>query len=299
MEVAIAAIVRCLRRKKVSVNLAAAFRRTLAHQAEKYALAESIPHCFSYGDAPTVCFFPYEDETRHGNFLDGSYKAIQGNPDWKRRLAKVHTSGKHSLPVTERGRWMELDTCMSSDALLMNIFCYPGALGNGEGLALLGIEPDTSPIFGYKARVPPANGRFDRTEVDMRLGDLLIEAKLTESDFQSTEKKTLLGYRGFVEVFDRQKLPQSGRRYTSYQLLRNVLAAYTLNCSFCVLIDSRRPDLAEAWYAVMTCVKLIELRTRMRMCTWQELSRLAPPKLRRFLETKYGIRNNSCAVTSG
>ena len=271
------------------MNLSVAFRRAVAEQAKKYAHAESIPHCFSYGDAPAVCFFPYGSDLRHGNFLDRSYKAIIAKPEWKKRLAKVHTSGRRSLPVTERGRWMELDTCMSSDALLMNIFCHPGALQNSRVLALLDAELGATPIFGYRARVPLADGRFDRTEADMRLGDLLIEAKLTESDFQSAEKKTLLAYRDFLDVFDRQKLPQNGTRYASYQLIRNVLAAHALNCSFCVLVDSRRSDLAEACYAVMKCVKSIELRTKLRISTWQELAGLAPPRLRRFLRSKYGI----------
>lgn len=271
------------------MNASLTLRRALADQAPKYAEAESIPHCFSYGDAPAVCFFPYDGDSRHGNFLDRSYKAITAKPEWRKRLSKVHTSGRHSLPVTERGRWMELDSCMSSDALLMNIFCYPGALRNRAMLALLDAQPGATPIFGYRARVPLVNGRFDRTEVDMRLGDLLIEAKLTESDFQSAEKETLLDYRDFVEAFDRQRLPQISKRYASYQLIRNVLAAYALDCSFCVLVDARRADLSEYWYAVMKCVKPIELRTRLRICTWQELARLAPPKLREFLRAKYGI----------
>jgi hypothetical protein len=272
----------------MAANVSAAFRRVLADQAEKYALAKSIPHCFSYGDALAVCFFPYEDESRHGNFLDRSYRAIRGHPEWKKRLSKIHTSDKHSLPITERGRWMELDSCMSSDALLMNIFCYPRVL-DGRIPALLGAELNTRPIFGYKAHVPLANGRSDRTEVDMRLGDVLIEAKLTESDFQSADKKTLPAYRDFVEVFDRQELPQTGNRYISYQLLRNVLAAHALQCSFCVLVDARRSDLTESWYAVMKCVTSIQLRTRLRICTWQELAGLTPPKLRVFLRAKYGI----------
>ena len=153
------------------INLSAALRRAVAEQAKKYAHAESIPHCFSYGDDPAVCFFPYESDLRHGNFLDRSYKAIQANPEWRKRLAKVHTSGRRSLPVTERGLWMELDTCMSSDALLMNIFCHPGALQNSRVLALLDAELGATPLFGYRARVPLANGRFDRTEVDMRVVD--------------------------------------------------------------------------------------------------------------------------------
>jgi len=184
---------------------------------------------------------------------------------------------------------MELDACTSSDALLMNIFCYPGVTRDGKVSALLGVEAGVPLDFGYKARVPLANGRFDRTEVDLRLGDLLMEAKLTESDFQSAEKGLLMAYRDFPEVFDREQLPQTNGRYRSYQLLRNVLAAYALQCSFCVLVDARRPDLADAWYAVIRCVKPVELRTKLRISTWQELAHAAPPKLRTFLGAKYGI----------
>jgi hypothetical protein len=267
----------------------AALQCALAHQAKTYAEAESIPHCFSYGDASTVCFFPYEGDSRHGNFFDRSYQAIRVKPEWRKRLTKVHTLGKRSLPVTARGRWMELDTCMSSDALLMNIFCHPHVLRNRRVLALLDGESAASPVFGYRACVPLANGRFDRTEVDMRLGNLLIEAKLTESGFQSAEKKSVLAYRDFVKVFDRKELPQTGTHYASYQLLRNVLAAHVLDCSFCVLVDARRVDLSEHWYAVMKCVKPIELKTKLRIFTWQELAALTPPKLRAFLRGKYGI----------
>ena len=71
--------------------------------------------------------------------------------------------------------WRELDACTSSDALLMNVFCYPGVFKDGR----------------FRARVPLANGKFDRTEVEMRLGELLIEAKLTESDFQRAPKALL------------------------------------------------------------------------------------------------------------
>jgi hypothetical protein len=204
-------------------------------------------------------------------------------------LAKVHTFGKRTFPATERGRWRELDSSTSSDALLMNIFCYPGILKKGSILALLGAEAGAFPVFGYKARVPFANGRFDRTEVDMRVGKLLIEAKLTESDFQSAGKKVLLAYRDFSRVFDRSLLPQTRERYFSYQLLRNVLAADALQCSFCVLIDARRTDLAEAWYEVVRCVKPIELRTRLRISTWQEITQNTPTTLRSFLTAKYGF----------
>jgi hypothetical protein len=275
--------------KTTSMNFAFALRRELADRAQKYAQAEGLPHCLSYGEAPIVCFAPYEDDRRHGNFLPASYTSILANPAWSKRLAKVHTQGRRSLPVTERGRWRELDTCTSSDALLMNVFCNPGLSRNGNVSALLGSDPGASPCYGYKARVPLVNGRFDRTEVDLRLGNLLVEAKLTENDFQNAEKGVLLAYRDFSDVFDWEQLPQTQNRFLSYQLLRNVLAAYALQYSFCVLVDARRPDLADAWYTVMKCVKPIELRTKLRISTWQEVALAAPPALRGFLSVKYGI----------
>jgi len=70
--------------------------------------------------------------------------------------------------------------------------------------------------------------------------------------------------------------------YAGYQLIRNVLAAYAEGCSFCVLHDERRPDLREAWFAVMAAVKNAELRTRCKVLTWQELAALLPEELQDF-----------------
>jgi hypothetical protein len=53
-----------------------------------------------------------------------------------------------------------------------------------------------------------ANGRFDRTEVDMRLGSLLVEAKLTEIGFQTRATAIVEAYRDFDAVFDRDELPR-------------------------------------------------------------------------------------------
>jgi len=73
---------------------------------------------------------------------------------------------------------------------------------------MIGITGDPGPEFGWKARVPLCNGRVDRTEVDMRWGDLLVEAKLTESDFQCREAKIVEAYRDLDEVFVRDLLPK-------------------------------------------------------------------------------------------
>lgn len=266
---------------------ALSLRCELISRAEQYARSHGLPFQQTYGEMPVVCFPPCNG--RHGNFIAASYKAIISNPAWKRRLNKVHTLGRTCLPRNENGRWMELDSCTSSDALLMNIFCYPGLLRRKQTLELLGIEAATVPRFGYRARVPLMNGKVDRTEVDIRLENLLLEAKLTENDFQRANKRVLVTYRDFKEVFVVEQLPQTKAHFLSYQLLRNVLAAYALRCSFCVLLDARRPSLIEAWYAVLRCVKPIELKTALRVLTWQELVKTLSPTLRRFLAVKYGV----------
>ena len=272
------------------MKFAAALRQDLIARALEYARAENLPYCLSYAEPPSLCFPPFDGNSQHGNFLSQSYKSILTNPGWKKRLTKVHTQSRRSFSENERGRWMELDSCASSDALLMNIFCYPGVTKDGKVSGLLGVTESTPTAwFGYKARVPLVNGKFDRTEVDLRLGNVLIEAKLTESDFQSADQDVLAAYRDFSCVFDLRSLPQTEERFLSYQLLRNVLAAFALDCSFCVVTDARRPDLIDSWYAVMKCVQSAELRTRLRISTWQEIARLLPPRPQAFLAMKYGI----------
>ena len=310
-------------------GFAAALRQELRERNLEFARKHRLAHQLSYGEAPVVCYEP--DGEAHGNFLPETYSAILVNAAWSKRLAKVHTSARTVLPRNDRGFWAELDSCNSSDALLMNVFCYPRVFDDGRVLSMLGVDhqpsvrqrsnvdmlqavaerrntlaqhvsagvasapdpesrkDDTLPEFGFKPRVPLLNGHFDRTEVDLRLGDLLIEAKLTESDFQSREREFVNAYRDFADVFNRRDLPQTRERYLSYQLIRNVLAAYALDCSFCVLHDARRPDLRDAWYDVMRCVKLHDLRLRCKVLTWQERAQALPERLQKFLEEKYGI----------
>jgi hypothetical protein len=275
--------------RQAKLNWAGSLRRVLSQRAEQYARTHGLPHCLSYGQPPTVCFERYCDDSRHGNFLPSTYKAILRNPNWRRRLQKVHSHGRRSLPRYENGIRRELDACTSSDALLMNVFCYPGVFRDGRVSSMLDVTPGATPDFGFRARVPLANGRFDRTEVDMRLGDLLIEAKLTESDFQHAPKTAVNAYRDFKEVFEAEDFPQTAKDYRSYQLIRNVLAAHASGCAFCVLTDARRPELIEGSYAVMKCVRPVDLRMRCKVLTWQELATALPRGLLTFLGEKYGI----------
>ena len=186
---------------------AAQLRRELTLRSLIYARGRA--HVESYGNTPVIVFEP--ENGLHANFFDAAYNAITANPDWMRRFDKVHAQAARSLPKPQLDparRWRELDSSMSSDALLMNIFCTPGVADSAAVRNALGIESDAVPIFGWKARVPLTNGRSDRTEVDMRFGSLLVEAKLTEVGFQTRAAAIVEAYRDFDVVFDRDRLPR-------------------------------------------------------------------------------------------
>jgi hypothetical protein len=262
-------------------------RAELAERARSYALERGLPHCLSYSDEPVICFEAFEQS--HGNFHCASYRAIRSNPQWRRRLGKVHTTAGRILPRMEGVRRRELDSCTSSDALLMNVFCHPNVRKRVALSGLLGVAVGSLPAFGVRARVPLASGLADGTEVDMLLGDVLVEAKLTESDFQKASRGRLKLYRDFRTVFDAKRLPHTAGVYEAYQLIRNVLAAYARGGYFCTLLDARRPDLIAAWYATICCIRHADLRTRCKVLTWQELAAALPKTMQDFLEAKYGI----------
>jgi|SRR5580704_3010001 hypothetical protein len=271
-----------------SAYYASQLRHELSLRNRAFALQRRLSHVKSFGGMAVTVYQPHPTRRRHGNFFDESYAAMLAIPEWRKRMDKVHTSAKSALPGSGRG-WKELDSSMSSDALLMNIFCCPYVADDPRVLGLLGIEAAELPQFGWRARVPLKKGSADRTEVDMKLGNMLFEAKLTESDFQCRNAAVVCGYRDFEEVFDAQDLPREGKKQVSYQLIRNVLAAYANDCGFCVLLDARRPDLVESWYAILRCIRPVELRIRCKMLTWQELSAILPEQLGEFLDLKYGI----------
>ena len=269
-------------------NYAALLRQEIAARNSSYAALHHLPHVTSYGELPVVVYHESECGEHHGNFMSASYRAILKRPEWRRRLQKVHSQGKHSLPKGD-SIWRELDSSMSSDALLMNIFCYPGVTRRVEVCRTLGTESGDLPEFGFRPRIPLHSEAIERTEIDMKLGNVLFEAKLTEGDFQVQDAELVEQYRDFKRVFEWRALPRMKKRYMSYQLIRNVLAAHALDLNVCVLLDTRRPDLLEDWYAVMRCVRSTTLQTRCKVLAWQELARCLPMALRRFLDVKYGI----------
>jgi hypothetical protein len=300
---------------------AAQLRRDLNARAAKFARMHGLLHDLSPEDAPAVVF-GRDEQGRHGNFHPESYERICADPAWLRRLGKPHTASRRSRARKE-WRWMELDTASSSDALLMSIFCHPRVF-DGERLApevagLFRVNASSRPCFGVRPGVPLHKGArskepVDRTEIDLTLGDLYCEAKLTESDFQTAVPALVERYRDLEAVFDVARLPRrvieppplppnvdpddptvnlprriSRPRIAGYQLIRNVLAAYAAEASFCLMVDARRGDLIEQWFAVLSAVHAPGFAWRLKLLTWQELAAVLPCDLQSFLQVKYGI----------
>ena len=219
--------------------------------------ARSRAHVESYGTPPVIVYAP--DEDKHGNFFDAAYAAILRRAEWMRRFDKIHAQGR-ALPKAESGRrWRELDSSMSSDALLMNVFCTPGAPAVRRAL---GVESEEPPLFGWKARVPLKSGKLDRTEVDMRWGSLLVEAKLTEGDFQTCRAAVAEGYRDFDAVFEREMLPRvelrAARRRTAVEFAEEFTQEWEETApdedlarefQAAIVARAREAELVEAGYA--------------------------------------------------
>ena len=303
---------------------ASLLRCDLNARAQHLATTGDLLHEQTTGREPSI-IFGRDEQSRHGNFHPASYAAICANPDWQRRLTKVHTAHRRSRARAD-WPWMELGCANSSDALLMNIFCHPQVF-NGDTLAtpvatLLGVEPTAQPNFGIRPGVPLRSGLKDRTEIDLQLGPLFVEAKLTETSFQTAQPRLIERYRDLEVVFDLDRLPRkllysptsyppvedfsqiediappeplnptpkpSRTVIDGYQLIRNVLAAYASDASFCVLCDARRQDLIKTWYSLLSTVHRPTFAALLKLLTWQELAATLPKDLQQFLNTKYGI----------
>jgi hypothetical protein len=271
---------------EVASATATNLRRELS--ARNLARADNHAHETTYGTIASV-LYREDDLGNHGNFFPASYRRIQRNPEWAGRLGKAYTASSRIAHSGERSR-SELDCSNSSDALLMNIFCHPTALRSKALQALLNIESNAQPAFGVRIRTPLANDLADRTEIDMQLGDLLVEAKLSETGFQTARPALMARYDAFEHTFDTERLPRTGQhQFRHYQLLRGALAAHHNNIRFALFVDARRPDLQQAWFEVLNAIKTADLRSRMLLLTWQEIATHLPRPLQTFLAEKYGI----------
>ncbi|NLI65332.1 MAG: hypothetical protein GX380_01165 [Tissierellia bacterium] len=217
-------------------------------------------------------------ESIEDNFHPASFNNIIKHPSWNLRLKKPH-------PYFER-EVLEMQSSNSSDALLMNIFCHPN-IKEWKGIRdLLDIEESDEIIFGWKG-VGFENETSYITEVDMKIGDCIIEAKLTENSFTEKDLSIVLGYENIHEVFDIDMLTKENNKVRNYQLLRNVLAASKHNFSFKVLLDERRIDLIRELFDTLAAVKDSNLRSRIGFITWQEIASYCGKDLKNYLELKY------------
>jgi len=263
-------------------------RNDLAKRAKSFATANGLIYYKSLGDTPTILFPVDPIKSRHGNFNDKSYAAILANPSWAKRLEKPHSQRLRALPKKWQESAKELDSSNSSDALLMNCFCYPDAAGSilGNFLQTKSIGPVE---FGVPGKVPLYNGAPDKTELDMRIGKIIFEAKLTESDFTSKNASFVESYRDFHDVFDAEFLPKFEGKYQSYQLIRNVLAAAEHNYELVLICDGRRPDLLRHWWTVYAAIRNSDLKVRCHFLFWQEVAETCLEPLKEYLHAKYGL----------
>jgi len=263
-------------------------RTELNARAQRYAQNHSFRSYQSLGHPPTILFSSDSEHQFHANFLPATYRAILADPQWAVRLTKPHQR-KKALPPERRDRACELDSCTSSDALLMNIFCHPDFCPSNSPMF-----PGTSglrPEFGAPGNVQLTSGASDITEIDLRIGGILCEAKLCEADFTQAPASRLRTYAAFSELFDDAALPRAKSDYDCYQLLRNVMAAAQHDCSFRLLIDRRRADLLDFWKRISAAIRHPIVKERCAVVFWQELAAFAPPDLRGFLSEKYGIED--------
>ena len=269
-------------------NWAGKLRLKLAQKAECFAHTHDVTYYKSLGkSAPTILFPGDLVNLRHGNFIGESYAAILENPTWAQRLKKAH-SQRHSLPEDRRCDARELDSSNSSDALLMNCFCYPGAAARIFQSCLPSMP--TGPVeFGVAGKVPLCNTKSDTTKLDMRAGKVIFEAKLTEADFTTKLRPIVERYRDLNTVFDVTLLPKTEDAYQGYQLIRNVLAAVAHGYHFVLICDDRRPDLFDEWRQVRGAIRAADVRARSHFLLWQEVADACPIPLQEFLRAKYGL----------
>lgn len=211
------------------------------------------------------------------NFLNKTYLNILDDKGYSNRLEKPHTYFKDGTK--------EMQSSNSSDALLMNIFCYPDMMRWKSLAKLLGIYRIEKPVFGWEADfINESKGH--RTEIDMKIGNHIFEAKLTEPDFTKCSLDKVKGYIDYEKVFDNDKLEKNGY-IEVYQLVRNILTAYKENFTFTLIVDERRTDLLREFIYTRDSIKIDELKNKIKFITWQEISFNIGKELKEYINKKY------------
>lgn len=254
------------------------FSNQLRSVLNEQAIAYARKHRLKVEARKTAVLFP-EVEGMITNFNASSFNNIRKNGDWLARTQKPHSQVRGAK---------ELQSSNSSDALLMSIFCYPRITACKGLTSLLNIAPNTRPVFGWNPEFSNEDPKYP-TEVDMKIGNNIFEAKLTESDFTDKEQDIVLGYEQFGDTFETSLLKIQNGKYKNYQLTRNFLAAKKYDFHFTLLVDMRRPDLIREFLDTVKAVKDPALTSRLNFITWQEITEVVPAALKGWLKEKYGF----------
>jgi hypothetical protein len=143
------------------------------------------------------------------NFMPETFENIEKHSNWYKRTQKK----LERVPDI-----FEMQSSKSSDALLMNIFCYPDFINWEKPRELLKIDNYNCMKFGWNPEFLYEKRKFEYlqkegkenefhpSEIDLKIGDSIFEAKLTEENFGEKEIKTIQKYDGFKSVFDEDVL---------------------------------------------------------------------------------------------
>lgn len=208
------------------------------------------------------------------SFQPQTFSNINSNKDYSNRLNKSHSNAKG---------YKEMQSSNSSDALLMNIFAYPNILENESLRNLLGVNKNESIEFGWN---PVFKNETRKTEIDMKIGDSIFEAKLTESNFTKKSQHIALNYPNVEQIIDLTPL-YKGEDILYYQLIRNLLTAYKYKCDFNLIVDESRSDLIRAFKKVKEAIKIEELKNHFNFLTWQEITGTLENDLKQYITKKY------------
>lgn len=209
------------------------------------------------------------------SFYPDTFTSICDNIDYKKRLDKPHSK----VP-----NFKEMQSSNSSDALLMNFFAHPGIKEWKSLRDLISINKSDNIEFGWNPEF--SNETSHKTEIDMKIGNSIFEAKLTEKDFTSKELQVVLEYSNVENIIDLQVLTNKNV-VSNYQLIRNLLTAEKYDYKFNLLIDESRIDLIREFYKVKSSIKASYLSDNFNFITWQEISNCVGIDLKNYITEKY------------
>lgn len=210
------------------------------------------------------------------NFHSDSFENILKSEEYKKRLDKGHT---------QADGFKELQSSNSSDALLINFFAYPKIQTWKSLRDLLLINESDTIEFGWCPNFQNEKRSFT-TEIDMKIGNSIFEAKLTEIDFTQRALDIVLRYSNIDRIIDLQRFIKDDV-VSNYQLIRNLLAAEKHGFRFYLLLDETRTDLIREFYKVKFAIKSDALAERFNFITWQELASNVGDDLKKYIIEKY------------